>query len=257
MKIGLYQYDVAREAPAENLRRIDQGTRKLDVDLLVLPELCTSGYLLSRSEAWRQSVEIPSDGLAPLARIAERLGAWLVAGVIERESDRLYNTTVLVGPRGCEGRQRKVHLTSLEQKLFSAGTDFQSFQLGAAKVGVVTCFDAWFPEASRQLARSGVQLLCQPAAFGGPSTLEVMRVRSLENHVFSVTANRIGAESRNDVRASFRGESQIVACDGRVVARAGAEPAAVLARLDLAQANDKSAPMCADLSVEWQRYYPG
>lgn len=73
----------------------------------------------------------------------------------------------------------------------------------------------WFPEACRELTRRGAQLLCQPAAFGGTQTLEIMRVRSMENHLLSVTANRIGRETSGDLTVDFRGESQIVDCHGR------------------------------------------
>lgn len=203
MKVGLFQYNVEPKAPEENLRRIAGGTRGLDVELLVLPELCTSGYLLTRQEAEQLAIELPSDGLGPLVGVAQELDAWIVAGIIEREEDRLYNSTVIVGPRGLEGVQRKVHLTSLERRLFSRGDSFRAFALGTLQIGVVTCFDAWFPEASRQLVRNGAQLLCQPAAFGGRRTLEVMRVRSMENHVFSVTANRLGEEQQGDISVHF------------------------------------------------------
>jgi len=255
MKIGLYQFDVVQHAPQDNLRRILEGTTALDVELLVLPELCTSGYLLSRQDALRHAIALSSDDIAPFVRIARRLDAWVVAAVVERDAQRLYNTSVLVGPRGLVGSQRKVHLTALEHRVFTAGTEFQTFTLGELRLGVVTCFDAWFPEACRQLVRDGAQLLCQPAAFGSKRTLQVMKVRSMENHVFSVTANRLGEEQMGDVHAHFRGESQIVDCDGEILAQAGDEPTALVADLDVTQADAKTNVMCEDLSAEWSRYY--
>src|SRR5690606_15396811 len=101
-------------------------------------------------------------------------------------------TAVVVGPNGFVGKQRKLHTTTLEERIFDRGTQLNTFILGTASVGIVTCFDAWFPEASRELCVRGTQLLCQPAAFGGQQTLDLMRTRSMENRVFSATANRTG-----------------------------------------------------------------
>lgn len=255
MKIGLYQFEVVQNEREENLRRIGDGARGLDVELLVLPELCTSGYLLSPEQARQHAIQLPGDGVRPFVCLAESLGAWVVAGVIEEDGAHLYNTTLIVGPQGWVGRQRKVHLTRLERGLFTPGAELQPFALGAATIGVVTCFDAWFPEVSRQLTRSGAQLLCQPAAFGGPRTLEVMRVRSMENHVFSITANRLGREARGGLTVEFRGESQIVDCNGDVLLSAGNEERALVADVDLSLADSKANVMCADISEEWSRYY--
>lgn len=255
MRVGVCQFEVVLGAREENLRRIAGGLRGLDVELLVLPELCTSGYLLTRDEAWRHAIEIPGEGLAPFVQIAKELNACVVVGIVERAGDSLYNSTAVVGPEGWLGTQRKVHLTRLEKPLFASGEAFHTFAFGGLTLGVVTCFDAWFPEACRQLTRDGAQLLCQPAAFGGRTTGEVMRVRALENHVFAATANRLGREARGDLVANFRGESQIVDCDGQLLASAQSDPAALTADIDISRANEKANAICDDLSKEWIRYY--
>ncbi len=254
MRLGIFQFDVIPSAFGENVRRITAGTRELQVDLLVLPELCTSGYLLNREQAERLAIELPGEGIEPFAHLAKHLGAWVIAGVIEKSDEALYNTALVVGPNGWVGKQRKLHLTTLEAALFQRGTELETFELGSDTVGIVTCFDSWFPEACRDLSRRGAQLLCQPAAFGGTQTLEIMRVRSMENHVFSATANRIGRETTADLAVDFRGESQIVDCHGRVLVAAGSDEGAIVAEVDLASANLKANAMCADLTAEWARY---
>lgn len=256
MKIGAFQFDIAHRNPEENMRRILNGTLQLDVDLLVLPELCTSGYLLSPSEARELAVTLPGKGADPFVEIAQRLKCWVVAGVIEQDGELLYNSTLIVGPNGWIGHQRKLHTTRLEQQIFASGSTFKTFTLGPACIGVVTCFDAWFPEISRGLTRDGAQILCQPAAFGGSRTLDVMRVRSMENRVFSVTSNRLGKESHAGLDVEFCGRSQIVDCDGAVLASAHETAENLVVDVDLAQANSKANAMCADLSAEWNRYYP-
>jgi omega-amidase len=254
MRLGIFQFDVVPCEPAENLRRMVDGTRQLGVDLLILPELCTSGYLLNRGQAERLAIELPGEGVRPFEQLAQRLNAWVIAGVIEKAGESLYNTALVVGPTGWVGKQRKLHLTTLEAPLFQRGTELRTFELGSDMVGIVTCFDSWFPEACRELCGRGAQLLCQPAAFGGPQTLEIMRVRALENHVFSATANRVGRETTAELTVDFRGESQIVDCNGRVLAAAGTDEGAIVAEVDLASARLKRNAMCADFTAEWKRY---
>lgn len=254
MRLGVLQLDVVPCELQENLRRITNGARQLQVDLLILPELCTSGYLLNREQAQRLAIELPGEGIKPFEQLAQHLGAWVVAGVIEKAGGALYNTALVVGPNGWVGKQRKLHLTTLEAPLFQRGTELTTFELRSSVIGIVTCFDSWFPEACRELSRRGAQLLCQPAAFGGTETLSIMRVRSMENHVFSATANRVGAESTGDLAVAFRGESQIVDCHGRILAAAGSDEGAIVAEVELASANLKANAMCADFAAEWARY---
>src|SRR5687768_14820900 len=122
MRLGVFQFDVVLCEPEENLRRIVHGTRQLQVDLLILPELCTSGYLLTREQAERFAIELPSEGVRPFEELAHRLSAWVIAGVIEKSGESLYNTALVVGPNGWVGKQRKLHLTTLEAPLFQRGT---------------------------------------------------------------------------------------------------------------------------------------
>lgn len=254
MRLGILQFDVVPCELQENLRRITDGARQLQVDLLILPELCTSGYLLNREQAERLAIELPGEGITPFERLAKHLGAWVIAGVIEKSDEGLYNTALVVGPNGWVGKQRKLHLTTLEAPLFQRGSELMTFELRSSVIGIVTCFDSWFPEACRDLSRRGAQLLCQPAAFGGTQTLEIMRVRSMENHVFSATANRIGRETTAELAVDFRGESQIVDCHGRILAAAGGDEGVIVAEVDLASANLKANAMCADFTAEWGRY---
>jgi omega-amidase len=254
MRVGVFQFDVVPGQPETNLLRIGAGTRDLEVDLLVLPELCTSGYLLNHAQAAQLAIELPGAGVRPFEELAKRLGAWVIAGVIEKFDGALYNSALVVGPDGWLGKQRKLHITTLEAPLFRPGSELHPFELGSDTIGIVTCFDSWFPEATRELCRRGAQLLCQPAAFGGTQTLEIMRVRAIENHVFSVTANRIGRERNANLSVDFLGRSQIVDCDGRLLAAAGSGEQTLVAELDLPSARLKRNAMCADFEAEWRRY---
>jgi predicted amidohydrolase len=114
------------------------------------------------------------------------------------------------------------------------------FDLPFGKIGVMICFDWFFPEAARTLALKGAQMIAHPANLVLPHCPEAMITRSLENHVFTATANRIGRENRggNDLR--FIGSSQIVAYNGALLTRMEAdEEQLTVVEVDPERANDK------------------
>ena len=103
------------------------------------------------------------------------------------------------------------------------------------------CFDWFFPEAMRVLALKGAQVICHPSNLVMPYCQDAMRTRSLENKVFSVTANRIGTEKRGSFSLSFTGRSQIVNPEGKVLAHAGERSESLkIVEIDLEEANNKS-----------------
>src|SRR5919202_6692477 len=120
---------------------------------------------------------------------------YLVAGLAELHSERCYNSAVVLGPSGFIGTYRKTHLFFEETLLFAPGdTGFPVWQAGGAKIGVMICFDWFYPEAARTLALKGAEVLCHPSNLVLPYCPDAMVTRCLENHLFSVTANRIGSE---------------------------------------------------------------
>jgi predicted amidohydrolase len=171
-----------------------------------------------------------------LVEIARQKDAFVIAGLAEREGARLYNTAVVIGPQGFIGKHRKRHFSPLEAKLFDRGEALSIFDLDGVSVGVVICFESWFPEACRALVLQGAKLLCSPANFGGPQSLAIGRARAIENNVFFVTANRTGAETLEGFDAHFRGESQIIGPMGELLARAQEHEGVSVVDIDLALA---------------------
>lgn len=123
----------------------------------------------------------------------------------------------MVGPGGITAVYRKVHLFYKERLWFSPGEEpFPVVDIGWTKVGLMICFDHLFPEAARTLSLAGAEVIAHPANLVLPEYGQLtMRVRALENGVFTVTANRIGTEDRAGEPLRFTGESQIVSPKGR------------------------------------------
>ena len=113
----------------------------------------------------------------------------VVVGLAERAQDHLYNSAVLIGPNGYIGTYRKIHLFFEETLWFTPGnTGFQVWDIGQAKVGLLVCFDWFYPEAARTLALQGADILCHPSNLVLPHCPDAMVTRCLENHVFAITA---------------------------------------------------------------------
>ena len=133
--------------------------------LIVLPELCNSGYVLnSREEAYELSETVETgNSIAAWRAAAADMDVHIVAGFIERQDDRLYNSAVVLGPKGLIGTYRKNHLWNAEALYFERGDlGFPVFHTPFGRIGVLICYDGWFPEAWRLLALQGADLVCVP-----------------------------------------------------------------------------------------------
>lgn len=244
MRIGFLQFAPVlgdREANLERIRReIQEGP---DLEVLVLPELATTGYLfLERPEVARLAEPVPggptSDLLGSLARKRHMM---IVAGLAEREGSHLYNSAVAYLPDQPPVVYRKVHLFWNEKDLFEPGNlGFPVWAYRGVRFGLMICFDWYFPEAARTLALKGAEVLLHPANLVLPWGQTGMQYRALENRVFAVTANRTGEEQRKGQHLQFTGGSQIVAPNGDLRLRVGRENEGIFfVDLDPAEARNK------------------
>jgi predicted amidohydrolase len=188
---------------------------------IVLPELCTTGYVFrSRSETAALALPAAGPGLRPLRALARRNRLVLCGGFAERHGRRLYNSAFTLTPAGRVHVYRKAHLFDREKLFFDrARPRFTTLRAGT-RVGVMICFDWIFPEVCRTLALRGARLVLHPANLVLPYCQDAMRTRCIENGVFAVTCNRVGTESRGGTTLRFTGRSQIVDPHGRVLVRA-------------------------------------
>jgi predicted amidohydrolase len=242
LRVGYLQFCPSLGEVAANLERIQALIGDVRADLLVLPELATTGYALpDRSTVHILAEPIPGPTTETLAAIARSAGTALVVGLAERDGDRLFNSAAIVDASGARGVYRKAHLFRGEKQLFDPGdTGFPVFDVAGLRLGLMVCFDWAFPDAAGTLARRGAQLIAHPANLVLGHARRAMPVRCLENRVFAITANRWGEGRGPDGALAFRGESLIVAPDGAELAvgpAAGDELRVVT--IDPAAADDK------------------
>jgi predicted amidohydrolase len=224
MKAGFIQFAPFLGDIDQNIPKICKLVDKTDADLVVLPELCNTGYhFTSRSEVEALAEEIPfGKTTETLCRLAQSRGVYIIAGLIERSGERCYNASVLVGPSGYIATYRKIHLFFEETLWFDPGDREPAVHdIGICRVGLMICFDWIFPETARILALKGADVICHCANLVLPYCQEAMVTRCLENRVFAVTANRTGTETRGGKSLYFTGKSQITGPDGSILYRAG------------------------------------
>lgn len=228
MKTGYLQFAPTYLDPEANRRVVTDIISDIEVDLLVLPELFTSGYFFkSKNDLKRVAEPIPEGPTTQALRTwASELDATMVAGLAEKEGRAVYNSAVLVRPDGSTETYRKVHLFYEENELFEPGDlGFPVFNVTTAdgtsyNLGMMVCFDWYFPEAARSLALQGADIIAHPSNLVLPHCPDSMPVRARENHVYTVTANRYGTEEKGDESLTFIGMSEICGPDGTILQRA-------------------------------------
>ena len=245
MIVGVYQNHPEFGEVQANVDTAVRNLSAIDADLIVLPELFSSGYqFVTIQELDTLAEVIPSGNTCQtMISLARKKNMFIVFGQAEREGQRFYNSAVLVGPNGFIGKYQKTHLFFEEKDFFSPGnTGFEVFDIGLAKIGIMICFDWWFPEAARSLALGGADIICHSANLVLPHCQEAMVVRALENGVFTITANRVGTETRGGKEPlTFTGESQIVDNKGKIKAKMGiAETGHAFTEINPILARDKA-----------------
>lgn len=205
------------ENVAKSVAMIDEAHRQ-GASIVVLPELCNTGYVFeTRDEAFRLAEPVP-DGPTTRAwqEIAARLALIIVAGIAEREGAKLFNSAVAVGPDGYIGTYRKNHLWAAENLYFEPGDlGIPVWHTRVGRIAAAICYDGWFPEVFRLAAVQGADLVCIPTNWvpmpEQPGHLPVMAnilamSAAHSNSLVIAAADRIGVERGQP----FLGRSLIV-----------------------------------------------
>jgi predicted amidohydrolase len=217
----------------ENVDRALHFLERTRADLMVLPELFNTGYnFSSRREVERVAERIPSGYTSQrLLEVSGDRDMTIVAGIAERRGVSLYNSAI-VARRGRAFTYRKVHLFFREKKFFKPGNEFKVF----GDLGVMICFDWFFPESARTLMLKGAKIVAHPSNLVLPFCPHAMRTRCIENRIFAVTADRIGRERE----LKYIGRSEIVDTKGRILYCASSNREEIVVRkIDLREAANK------------------
>lgn len=190
--------------------------------LIVLPELCNSGYVFNdREEAMSLAEPLPDgDTARAITALAQRLGVYVVLGFAERAGAVLYNAAFVTGPAGPLGIYRKLHLWGDEKRFFEPGNvGVPVFDTPIGRIAALICYDGWFPETFRLAAMQGADIVCvptnwvpmpaQPADRPAMATTLTMAAAH-SNGIVIACADRIGVERGQP----FVGQSVIVGSDG-------------------------------------------
>lgn len=251
------------ERPEENLAKAEDMVRRAareGATLVCLPELFKYRYFCQSEDAahFALAEPVPGPTTDAFGALAADLDATLVLSLFERRAAGLYHNTAAVvdGKRGYIGKYRKMHIPDdpryYEKFYFTPGDlGFRSFDTRAGALGVLVCWDQWYPEAARVTALSGADILLYPSAIAWHpeeraalgerqhSAWEtVQRSHAIANGCFVMAANRTGFEPdpADAGGLQFWGQSFICGTDGRILAKAGAdEETVVCAELDLGE----------------------
>lgn len=210
-----------------NIEKLERLLPKEKTDLIVLPELSNSGYLFTDYEQLKNSSSTFESGkfIRFLVDKAKSLNTNIVAGFCEEAEDGFYNSSVLVKQNGEKFLYRKIHLFNEEKKWFKPGNEKpEVYEIetgdGVVKIGMMICFDWIFPEMTRTLALQGAQVICHPSNLVMPYCQKAMFARAVENHVFTITSNRVGTDEKEGKKISFTGWSVIIDPNGNYIAEA-------------------------------------
>ena len=250
MKIGIIQ-QANSSYREQNVTRIDQKIRQLSSDgaeLIVLQELHNGLYFCQTEDValFDQAEPIPGPSTEHFGALAKECGVVLVLSLFEKRATGLYHNTAVVMEKdgSIAGKYRKMHIPDdpayYEKFYFTPGDlGFTPIQTSVGKLGVLVCWDQWYPEAARIMALRGAQLLIYPTAIGTESTdtpheqarqleawITVQRGHAVANGIPLVAVNRVGFEADPSGATggiSFWGNSFICGAQGELLQHLGTD----------------------------------
>ena len=259
--VALAQIDCKAGDKVGNLKKIEQAAvraQKQGAELLILPELSLTGYVV-RDQIYELAEEIPGPSVKRIEAFAKKAGLHIIFGMPELSKNTqatLHNTAVLVGPKGFIGKYRKMYLPTHsifeEKRYFRPGYQPAVFDTDLGKIGLIVCYDIYFPEVVRLTRLEGAQLIvCISASPAVRRTFfEVLTTaRAIENTAFLAFVNLAGIEDG----LQFWGGSRLLGPNGRIIVQAKHDEADfVTAKIDYSDIRSIEAfiPVLKDLRPE-------
>lgn len=254
MKIGFLQFAPKRLETRANINTMLDLLENRHDSFIVTPELATSGYLFrDREELKGAALSLDHFALDPFYKLLKLNNLHVALGIPENKEGLLYNSLLLAGPEGPVTHYRKIHLFDREKAIFHPGqAPPPVVDLMGTKVGLMICWDWFFPEHARYLARKGARLIAHAANLVLPWCLDSMPTRSLENRVFTCTANRTGKEEIPDKTLVFEGGSQVTDVDGTRILIASGDEGAVVKEVEIDPTRAENKRMTPNNSGPWE-----
>jgi len=223
MKVALAQLSPKLLDKAANLTAIERTVAKAGVDLAMFGELFLTGYM-ARDAFPRLAETVPGPATDRLSKVASEYGTHVLVGMPERgpKGRHLFNTSVLVAPDGEMWRYRKIHPANFgpfeEGLYFGRGSDPVLADTKLGKLGLLICYDAFFPELAKVYALQGADIIAAISA--APATSKpffdkILPARAIENTVFVLYVNLVGTE----LNIVFQGGTQAIGPRGEDLGR--------------------------------------
>ena len=253
IRVGLVQMNARPFDKGYNLARAAEGIRRaasLGARIVCTPEASVQGYprvslsegksaddpmiVAERARILAAAETIPGPATAGFARLAKELGIWIIFGMDENRGGKLFNSAVLMSPRGTiEGLYSKVHLQNwMVASGVNHGSDFPVFDVEVAgvraKIGIQICYDIQHPESTRELALGGAEIVFVPYCtgdFSRPLLIHLFETRALENRVYLARVNY--GRPRNS------GTSSVIDFEGATLEQLQAAPGVLVRDLNL------------------------
>jgi len=228
IKIALGQVSSKVGDKKHNLRTMATyitKARKQKADIILFPELSLTGYV-TKDRTYELAETIPGPSTKEVEKLAKTNHIHIINGMIEKSNNAegvVYNTAVLTSPEGLIGHYRKMYLPTHsifeEKRYFRQGYEAPVFETPIGRIGIIICYDIFFPETVRLLRLKGAELIACISA--SPSVrrnfFEILTAaRALENTAFVAYVNLVGIQDG----LQFWGGSRIIAPTGRIIAQA-------------------------------------
>lgn len=228
LRIALAQISCKKADKKGNIEKMKAYAKKAgkeDAKLIIFPELSLTDYLV-RDLIYELAEPIPGPSVEEMAEIAKQNRVYIIFGMPElsqKAESVIYNSAVLVGPEGYIGKYRKMYLPTHsvfeEKRYFRQGYQTPVFETEIGRIGLMICYDVFFPEVGRALKLNGAQLIVCISA--SPAVrrkfFEILTAaRAIENNVFLAYVNLVGIEDG----LQFWGGSRLISPSGSVIAKA-------------------------------------
>ena len=259
-KVAVYQMEISPAKKEENLKRVKKKLAEhhnLELDLVVLPELFSTGFAYSHFSGLAEEINT-SETLKYLGKISAEQNFSIASSILIKSTKKeIYkNVGFILHPiKGTIFTYEKIHLWGNEKDYFQAGTDIsEPINIdGKATVGLSICYDMRFPEVAKSMVIKGAEILITVAAWPSARLHHfnlLAAARALENTSYHIAVNRMGVDMEPKV-INYKGSSRIVDPLGNIIAGAGNHEQFITATLnpDVLEYARKTIPVIKDRRI--------